>query len=77
MILQSSQQKANVKLRERMRKWYRFRINTGNIGALTASYTGKSSLRARGSILWAPKPPLKKRAQWVTKSNLRMLSLWK
>ena len=55
-----------------MRKWYRFRINTGNTGALAASYTGKSSLRASGSILWAPKLPLKKGAQWATKSNLRM-----
>ena len=60
-----------------MRKWYRLRINTGNTGALAASSTGKSSLGARGSILWAPKPPLKKGAQWATKSNLRMLSLWK
>ena len=76
LVPQSRQQKANVRLRERMRKWYRFRINTGNTGALAASYTGKSSLRARGSILWAPKPPLKKGAQWATKSNLRMLSLW-
>lgn len=77
LILQSSQQKANVKLRKRMRKWYRFRINTGNTGALAASYTGKSSLRASRSILWAPKLPLKKGAQWATKSSLRMLSLWK
>ena len=77
LILQSSQQKANVKLRKRMRKWYRFRINTGNTGALAASDTGKSSLRASRSILWAPKLPLKKGAQWATKSSLRMLSLWK
>ena len=61
LILQSSQQKANVKLRERMRKCCRFRINTGNTGLLVASYTGRSSSRDCGSILWAPRAIIEER----------------
>lgn len=57
-----------MKLKERMRKWGSFRINTGNTGVLAASYTGRLSSRDWGSVLWA--------APSVTKPNLRVLSLW-
>lgn len=44
---------ASMTLRGEMRKWCRFRINTGNTEDFVASYAGRSSSREWGSSLWA------------------------